>query len=239
MTLTARDRLIVALDLPTVTEARTLTGALGDTVQVYKIGYQLFPVGGYEFARQLVDEGRDVFLDLKLLDIGKTVERGVASLRHIGARFLTVHADPDAIKGACAGRGDGLRILAVTVLTSWDRTTLTTHGYDIPVDKLVLRRAEIAAENGADGVIASAREARLIRERFDDRLEIVTPGIRPKGASADDQKRIVTPGMAIADGADRLVLGRPIVAAPDPVAAANAISAEIANAVGGTIPPAG
>ncbi|MBB4657976.1 orotidine-5'-phosphate decarboxylase [Parvularcula dongshanensis] len=221
-------RLIVALDLPSVEEAETLIALLADAVSVYKVGYQLLPLGGYELARRLHARGKGVFVDAKLLDIGATVERGVRSIARNGADMVTVHADPDTIEGAAQGRGDAaLDILAVTVLTSWDGEALRAHGIEGSVLDLVLRRAEMAAVHGADGVIASAGEARAIRERFGDTLKIVTPGIRPKGAAADDQKRITTPAEAIAAGADRLVVGRPIVQAADPVGAARDIVAEI------------
>ncbi len=225
------DRLIVALDLPSGAEAETLIALLGERVSWFKIGYQLLPLGGYEMARRLHARGKRVFVDAKLLDIGATVERGTRSIAQNGADMLTVHADPDTIRGAVAGRGDaGLEIFVVTVLTSWDQKSLSAHGIDTPLETLVLRRAEMAAELGAHGVIASAEEARAIRERFGDRLRIVTPGIRPRGAAADDQKRIVTPEDAIRAGADRLVVGRPIVKAPAPAEAAGAILAEIASA---------
>lgn len=227
------ERLIVALDLPSLAEAETTVALLGDHVAAYKIGYQLLPVGGYELARRLHARGKRVFMDVKLLDIGATVERGVRSIAANGADMLTVHADPDTVAGAVQGRGDeAIDILAVTVLTSWDQATLSAHGIDTPVERLVLKRAEIAAEAGADGVIASAEEAAAIRERFGDRLKIVTPGIRPTGAEAHDQKRVTTPAMAIHRGADALVVGRPIVQAQSPVAEAVKIVNEIA-AVGG------
>ena len=233
MTLSPTDRLLVALDLPSVAEAETLVALLGEHVTSYKIGYQLLPVGGYDLARRLHARGKRVFLDAKLYDIGATVERGVRSIAENGAAMLTVHADPDTIKGAVAGRGDGpaLDILAVTVLTSWNEATLRAHGLGGDVESLVLRRADLAAEHGADGVIASAEEARAIRARFGDRLKIVTPGIRPIGADHDDQKRVTTPAMAIHAGADALVVGRPIVRADSPVAAAVGIVNEIAAVV--------
>lgn len=227
---TYKDRLIVALDLPSLAEAETLVALLGEHVSAYKIGYQLLPLGGYELARRLHARGKRVFMDVKLLDIGATVERGVRSIAQNGADMLTVHADPDTVRGAAQGKGDAaIDILAVTVLTSWDANTLAAHGIDTAVEDLVLRRAEIAAEHGADGVIASAREAEAIRARFGDRLKIVTPGIRPTGMDTNDQKRVVTPAMAIHQGADALVVGRPIVAADDPVAEAVKIVNEIAS----------
>lgn len=226
---THTDRLIVALDLPSLGEAETIVALLGEHVSAYKIGYQLLPLGGYEMARRLHARGKRVFMDVKLLDIGATVERGVRSIAANGADMLTVHTDPDTIKGAVEGRGGAaLDILAVTVLTSWDQATLGAHGIDTPVADLALRRAEMAARHGADGVIASAEEAEAIRARFGDALKIVTPGIRPTGAAADDQKRVTTPAMAIHRGADALVVGRPIVRARSPVAEALKIVNEIA-----------
>ncbi len=224
----ADDRLIVALDLPTVAAAEEIVAQLGSEGSFYKIGYQLAPVGGFELARDLSGRGKRIFLDLKLHDIGATVEKGVASVCRLGADFLTVHSEPDVLSGAVAGRGDDprLKILAVTVLTSLDQGALARSGIAMKLEDLVLKRAELAAEAGADGVIASAREAAAIRKRFGERLKIVTPGVRPAGASADDQKRVATPRAAIGV-ADYLVVGRPIVAASDPVAAARAIVSEM------------
>ena len=229
--MTPEDRLIIALDLPTVDAAQEAIDAIGPAGSFYKIGYQLMPVGGLQLAERLSEAGKKIFLDLKFHDIGATVERGVKSVRKLGGDFLTVHAEPDVLKGAVDGRGDDprLQILAVTVLTSLDQASLTRMGVDMALKDLVLKRAEFAAEAGADGVVASAREAAAIKTRFDDALTIVTPGVRPAGASADDQKRIVTPAAAIAAGADHLVIGRPIVGAPDPRAAAAAIVREIAD----------
>lgn len=229
--MTADDRLIIALDVPSLSEANGIVQSIGDAGSFYKIGYQLFPIGGYDLATRLSHNGKKVFLDLKLLDIGATVERGVKSLAGVNADLLTVHADPDTIKGALAGRSDErLKIHAVTVLTSWDQKTLDVHGIPGSVMDLVLKRAEIAANCGADGIIASAQEAAAIKARFGTDLSIVTPGIRPKGAASDDQKRIVTPRDALHAGADRLVVGRPITKADDPAAAAKAILREIAEA---------
>ncbi|WOI53358.1 orotidine-5'-phosphate decarboxylase [Parvularcula sp. LCG005] len=226
--MTPSDRLIIALDVPSIDEAASIVDRIGEAGHFYKIGYQLFPLGGYDLARSLVAAGRKVFIDAKLLDIGATVERGVKSLTSIGATVLTVHSDPDTIKGAVAGRGDsGLGIFAVTVLTSWDQATVARHGLPFDVLDLVLHRAEIAAEAGADGVIASAAEAQAIKARFGEQLKIITPGIRPSGAAVDDQKRVITPRDAVAAGADHLVVGRPIIRAEDPAAAARAILADL------------
>jgi len=226
------DRLILALDVPTTDDAARAIDAAGEAAGVFKIGYQLMPVGGIDLARRLSESGRKVFLDFKFHDIGATVERGVRSVVRLGAEFLTVHAEEDVVKGAVAGRGDDarLKILAVTVLTSLDEAALRRSGVSTPLADLVLKRAECAAEAGADGVIASAQEAARIKARFGNRLTVVTPGVRPAGASLDDQARIATPAEAIAAGADYLVVGRPILAAADPGAAARAIAAEIAAA---------
>ena len=226
------DTLITALDLPTVGEAEQLIKAIGEACGFYKIGYQLMPIGGLDLARRLSLAGKKVFLDFKFHDIGATVEKGVNSVRALGGDFLTVHAEPDVMKAAVAGRGDDtrLKILAVTVLTSLGQSDLTRAGIDMPIDALVLRRAEFAAEAGVDGVVASAREAAAIRDRFGDVLTIVTPGVRPAGAPQNDQTRVASPAEAIAAGADHLVIGRPISAAKDPAAAAQAIQREIESA---------
>ncbi|MEO1658001.1 MAG: orotidine-5'-phosphate decarboxylase [Pseudomonadota bacterium] len=223
------DTIITALDLPTVAEAEALTERMGEAGTFYKIGYQLFPIGGYDLVRGLSEQGKKTFIDAKLLDIGVTVEKGVRSLVTLGADFLTVHADTDAINGAVQGRGDDhrLKILAVTVLTSWDEAVIKEHGLPGPAQELVLRRAEIAKKAGADGVIASPQEAKAIRAQFGRDFLIVTPGIRPAGAAKDDQKRAATPRAALDAGADHLVIGRPITAALDPVAALHALNAEI------------
>ena len=231
--MTPEERLIIALDLPTVDRAQAAIDSVGAAGAFYKIGYQLMPIGGLQLAERLSAAGKKVFLDFKFHDIGATVERGVASVAKLGGDFLTVHAEPDVLKGAVEGRGDDkrLKILAVTVLTSLDQASLARTGIDVPLEDLVLKRAGFAAEAGVDGVVASAREARAIKARFGDDLAVVTPGVRPAGASADDQKRVVTPGDAIRAGADYLVVGRPIVSAPDPRESASAIAREIAAAM--------
>ncbi|MEO1136208.1 MAG: orotidine-5'-phosphate decarboxylase [Pseudomonadota bacterium] len=229
--MTPKDRLIIALDLPSVQQAQDAIAAIGDEGVFYKIGYQLMPIGGLDLAERLSKAGKKVFLDFKFHDIGATVERGAASVAKLGGDFLTVHAEPDVLKGAVAGRGDDtrLKILAVTVLTSLDQASLGKMGIDMALPDLVLKRAEFAAEAGADGVVASAHEAAAIKARFGDALTIVTPGVRPAGAGADDQKRIVTPKQAIQAGASHLVVGRPILNAPDPKAAAKLIIEEIST----------
>jgi len=233
VSLDPRERLIVALDLPSVAEAEALVVRLGETVSFYKIGYQLAFAGGIDFARVLASAGKQIFLDLKLHDIGNTVARGVESVARLGASFVTVHAYPQTMHAAVDARaGSGLRLLAVTVLTSYDDADLAAAGYDFTVAELAAERAAQARDIGIDGLVCSGEEAAALRAIVGRRMVLVTPGIRPAGAEAGDQKRIMTPAAAIAAGADHLVVGRPIAAAADPKAAAEAIVAEIKNAAG-------
>ncbi len=228
MSLDANERLIVALDLPSVEAAEILVTRLGDTVGFYKIGYQLAFAGGLPFAAGLIAAGKQVFLDLKLHDIGNTVAKGVESVAKIGATFLTVHAYPQTMKAAVEGKqGSKLRILAVTVLTSYDDADLAAAGYDMSVSELAAARAAQARDTGVDGLVCSAEEVANLRCIVGAGMALVTPGIRPAGSASGDQKRIMTPGKAIATGADYIVVGRPIVEARDPKAAADAIIAEI------------
>src|SRR3954468_23307165 len=207
-----RDRLIVALDLPHVDAAEAMIARLGDTVTFYKIGYQLAYAGGLPLARQLVDGGKKGVLDLELHDIGNTVARGVESVARLGATFLTVHAYPQTMKAAVEGRGSsGLKILAVTVLTSYDDGDLHAAGYRLAVTDLVEARAQQAQVLGVDGLVCSPEEAVALRKLVGHQMNLVTPGIRPTGAATGDQKRIMTPARAIAAGADYLVVGRPIL----------------------------
>jgi len=227
-----RDRLIIGLDVPSVEEARALVDRIGDAGTFYKIGYQLAYAGGFELARELIDQGKKVFLDLKLHDIGNTVEAGVRSVARLGATLLTVHAYPQTMRAAVAGKaGSSLKILAVTVLTSYDDSDLVEAGYaPIPAAELVARRAAQARDIGVDGIVCAASEAERVRAILGPDRLIVTPGIRPAGAEAGDQKRVVTPADAIRAGATHLVVARPIVKAADPRAAAEAILAEITQA---------
>jgi orotidine-5'-phosphate decarboxylase len=226
-----RERLIVALDVASVAEAEALVARLGETVSFYKIGYQLAFAGGIDFARVLAGAGKRVFLDLKLHDIGNTVARGVESVARLGVSFLTVHAYPQTMHAAVDGRkGSALRLLAVTVLTSYDDADLAAAGYDFTVSELVGERAAQARDVGIDGLVCSGEEAAMLRPVVGAGMVLVTPGIRPAGAAAGDQKRVMTPSAAIGAGADHLVIGRPIVAASDPKAAAEAIVAEIDRA---------
>jgi orotidine-5'-phosphate decarboxylase len=224
-----RERLIVALDVSSVEAAQALVTRLGDAVSFYKIGYQLAFAGGLDYTQTLIGAGKRVFIDLKLHDIGNTVAQGVKSVARLGATFLTVHAYAETMKAAVDARQGDLRILAVTVLTSYNDQDLKTAGYDTTVRDLVARRAGQARDIGVDGLVCSPEEAATVRAIVGTKLALVTPGIRPVGAAAGDQKRIATPAAAIAAGADYLVVGRPIIAAPDPQAAAQAIVAEIAQ----------
>ena len=231
MTLDARERLIVALDLPSVKAAENMVAKLGETVGFYKIGYQLAFAGGLPFAAGLIAAGKQVFLDFKLHDIGNTVQKGVESVAQLGATFLTVHAYPQTMKAAVEGKtGSTMRILAVTVLTSYDDADLAAAGYDLSVGELAAARAAQARDTGVDGLICSAEEAANLRGIVGPGMVLVTPGIRLTGSATGDQKRIMTPAKAIDAGADYLVVGRPIVEAGNPKAAADAIVAEIAQA---------
>lgn len=226
-----RERLIAALDLPSAAEARALTERLGDAVCFYKIGLELFSAGGcFELLAWLRGRGGKVFLDLKLYDIPETVRRAVANLRSSGAAFLTVHAERSIMEAAAKEKGS-LQLLGVTVLTSFDRTNLAAMGYAGSVEDLVLQRARAALESGCDGVIASGLEAPRIKAEFGARLLVVTPGVRPAGAAAADQKRTVDVAQAFASGADYIVVGRAIRDAADPRAAAQSIQNAIASAV--------
>jgi orotidine-5'-phosphate decarboxylase len=228
----ANDKLIVALDLPSYDDARALINRLGDTVTFYKIGLELLFSDGLSLARELKHEGKRVFLDLKFLDIGNTVERAVASAAALGVDFLTVHGhDTKTLKAALRGRaGSDLKLLAVTVLTSLDQLDLEEQGLSTTAGALVLSRARLAQNAGIDGVIASGQEAAAIRAKTGPNFLIVTPGIRLPGGDKGDQTRITTPEEALRDGANHLVVGRPINAAKDPKAAAEAFLARIAEA---------
>jgi len=230
--MTADDRLIVALDVPHAVAALELTGRIGDAASFYKIGLGMLTGGGLALANELKQEhGKRIFLDMKLFDIGATVEAAVRGLSQFDLDFLTVHGDPQVVRAAAEGkRGRDMKILAVTVLTSLDRGDLDANLIR-PGDirDITLERAARALEAGADGVIASPQEAALIRALPEAAGKlIVTPGVRPTGAGAGDQKRIATPGQAIADGADHIVVGRPVWQAADPRAAVQAITAELA-----------
>ncbi|HEY8594136.1 MAG TPA: orotidine-5'-phosphate decarboxylase [Devosiaceae bacterium] len=219
------DRLIVALDYSTRGEAEMLVDLLGDKVSFYKIGYQLAYGGdGLAFGRELVAAGKKVFFDLKLFDIENTVEKGVAAIAGTGATFLTIHGYPKVMGAALRGAaGSNLRILAVTVLTSYDDEDMMNAGYDRDVAGIVGLRAHQAKLAGLGGIVCSPYEAPMVRQLIGDKMAVVTPGIRPAGSELGDQKRVASPSEAIADGASHIVVGRPITAAADPAAAAEAI----------------
>jgi len=227
--LSSRDRLIVALDVPTVVAARDLVARLGPAASCYKIGLELVMEGGIEFARELAHSGKAVFLDMKLLDIGHTVERAVANLTDKGLSFLTVHGhDFKTLNAAVKGRADAsLKLLAVTVLTNLDEADVRQQGVSISPAELVLHRTRLALEAGFDGVVASPQEASAVRALAGPRFLIVTPGVRLAGAGPDDQSRIATPAVAILAGANYIVVGRPITQAADPKKAAEAIVRDI------------
>lgn len=229
----ASERLIVALDVNAPDAARDLISKIGEQAGVWKIGLELLFAGGAELARELSGQGAKVFVDAKLLDIPHTIERATANIASMGAAFLTVHGhDMKTMEAAMKGRGSSaLKLLAVTVLTSLDKADLEQQGSIMTPGELVLHRANLRREAGFDGVIASGHEAAAIREAAGDDFLIITPGIRPAGAEAGDQARVMTPAKAIAAGADYLVVGRPITRAADPAAAARAIVEEIERAI--------
>jgi orotidine-5'-phosphate decarboxylase len=229
--MTARGALIVALDVETVEEARRLIVRLGDSVSFYKIGLELAFAGGIGLAGELKRAGKRVFLDVKLHDIGATVERATRQIARLGVDFLTVHAFEQTLRAARAGAGaGGPKILGVTVMTSYDDADLAAAGYADGVEALVAQRARLAHDVGIDGLILSPLELSQIRGVVGPNMLLVTPGVRPEGSALGDQKRVMTPGEAIAAGADHLVVGRPITRAADPRAAAEAIVEEIAAA---------
>lgn len=226
----ADDRLIVALDVPTLAQAERLIARLGDAVSFYKIGYQLAFAGGLDLARELKAGGKSVFLDMKLLDIDNTIARGVENVARLGVDMLTLHAYPKAMRAAVeAARGSQLCLLGVTVLTSMDGADLVEAGYGEDPAALVLRRALQARDAGMGGIVCSAAEALAVRAAVGPEMRIVTPGIRPKEAERGDQKRVMTPADALMAGATHLVVGRPVTSSRDPVAAAAAIIAEMAQ----------
>lgn len=226
-----RDRLIVGLDVASLEEADAMVARLGDAVTFYKIGFELAVAGGLTLAERLARSGKKVFVDLKLHDIGQTVEKATRQVARLGATFLTVHAYPQTLRAAAEGRGDsGLKILGVTVLTSWDADDVAEAGFAIGPEALVEKRVGHARAAGVDGVICAPTDLASVRRVAPSPFLAVTPGVRPAGAALGDQKRVATPGEAIRAGADFLVVARPVVAAADPRAAAEAIVREITAA---------
>lgn len=228
----ARDRLIVGLDVPTLKEAEAIVSTLGDDVSFYKIGYQLLFAGGMSFARELVESEKQVFLDMKLLDIDNTVASGVENIVRMGVSMLTLHAYPKAMRAAVkAAAGSKLTLLGVTVLTSMDDADLREAGYADSAETLVAKRAAQARAAGMGGVVCSPEESARVRDILGPGMAIVTPGIRPAGSDHGDQKRVMTPADALKAGSTHLVVGRPVVKAPDPLIAARAILDEMTAAL--------
>jgi len=225
-----KERLIVGLDMPAAAEARALVNTLGDTACFYKIGFQLVLAGGLDFAKELIAEGKKVFLDMKLLDIDNTIAKATENATKLGVSMLTLHAYPKAMRAAvAAAKGSPLCLLGVTVLTSMDERDLIEAGYHHTPESLVLLRAEQAKQAGMGGLVASAAEAAALRKIIGSDMALVTPGIRLANSAAGDQKRVMTPQKAIAAGASHLVIGRPIIQAENPKAAAEAILADMAQ----------
>ena len=222
-------QLIVALDVSSRGRAEEIVSLLGDAVDFYKIGYQCFyGADGFALGKDLLKAGKKVFFDLKLLDIDNTVEQGVAAIAESGATMLTVHAYPQCMRAAMRGAaGSDLCVLGVSVLTSMDDADVAEAGFARDTAGLVALRAQQARDAGIGGLVASAHEAEMVRTIVGPKMAIVTPGIRPAGAALGDQKRAMTPGEALAAGATHLVVGRPVVAAADPAAAARAILADM------------
>lgn len=229
---TTKDRLIVALDMPSAEEAQRLVAKLDDAVTFYKVGLELLFAGGLDLADSLKSQGKRVFLDMKLLDIGNTVERAVSNARELGVDFLTVHGqDLKTLRAAVAGRGSSsLKLLAVTVMTNLTEEDLKQQGSRFSPSELVLHRARLAHEAGFDGAIASGQEAAAIRAATSPDFLIVTPGIRLAGSTTDDQERVMTPEHAIGAGADHIVVGRPITQADNPIQAAETFHHHIRQA---------
>ncbi len=223
-----QNNIIVALDVESAGEARALVAQLGNQVNFYKVGMELYAAAGMDFVRELAGQGKDVFLDLKLYDIPETVKRAVAQVAKTGVRFLTIHAVPSAMRAAVEGRGDSaLKLLAVTVLTSFGPEDMEELNFQGAVSDLVERRARRAMEIGMDGIVASPLEVSAVRRIAGPNAILVIPGIRSAGADRGDQKRVATPAEAMAAGADYLVMGRQITRAADPAAEAGRVLAEI------------
>lgn len=229
--MTTHDPVIVALDLESAADADRLVASLGDSAGFYKVGMELYAAAGMDYVRRLTDLGKRVFLDMKYYDIGETVRRATAVAARSGAEFLTIHAVGQVMRAAIEGRADSnLKLLAVTVLTSFDQSDVRELGYECTVADLVRRRVHLAIETGVDGLIGSPVEARTIRAQAGPKAILVTPGVRSRGASVGDQKRVATPAEAVRDGADYVVIGRQVTRAADPRAALDAIHSELQEA---------
>jgi orotidine-5'-phosphate decarboxylase len=227
-------RIILALDLPSEEEALALVDRLGGAVSFYKVGLELYAAAGMPFVRKLLGRGKQVFLDLKFYDIGETVKRAVAAVARSGVSLLTVHGSGAVMRAAVEGRGDsGLKLLAVTVLTSFDEEDLRDLGYPCSVTALVELRVRKAMQSGIDGVVCSPLEVARVRAIAGREAILVTPGVRSAGSDTGDQKRVATPAQAIRDGASHLVIGRQVTRAADPVAAVSALAAELGTTLSG------
>ena len=229
-----QNRIIVALDVDSAAEARTLVARLGTQIGFYKVGMELYAAAGMDYVRELLDRGKDVFLDQKYYDIGETVKRAVRVAAHSGVRFLTVHGSSQVMRAAVEGRGDaGTKLLAVTVLTSFDQQDLADMGYECSISDLVSLRVRKARDAGMDGLVCSPLEAATVRAEAGAEAILVTPGVRSGGAAKGDQKRVATPAEAIRDGADFVVMGRQITRAADPAVEAARVAEEIAESLVG------
>ena len=223
-----RSPIIIALDVESASEARSLVRALGESAGFYKVGMELYASAGMDFVRELLAQGKHVFLDLKLYDIGETVRRTVAQVAKAGVNMLTVHAVGQVMRAAVQGKGDSqVKLLAVTVLTSFDQSDLTELGYSCTANELVTMRVRTAVESRVDGIVCSPLEVRAVREMVGPSVTLVTPGVRSAGAAQGDQKRVATPAEALAAGANYLVIGRQVTRAADPAAALAQVRAEI------------
>jgi orotidine-5'-phosphate decarboxylase len=228
------NRMIVALDVDSADAARRLVARLDAHINFYKVGMELYAAAGMDMVRELVDQGKDVFLDMKYFDIGETVRRAVRVASRSGARFLTVHGSSQVMRAAREGRGDSaMKILAVTVLTSFNQDDLTDMGYDRAMPGIISLRVSKAMEAGMDGLVCSPLDAAAVRAQAGSQAIIVTPGVRSGGAARGDQKRVATPAEAIANGASYVVIGRQITRAADPAAEAERVAEEIAAPVAG------
>lgn len=222
------DPVIIALDFESAAEADSLVNSLGDSAGFYKVGMELYAAAGMDYVRSLTDRGKRVFLDMKYYDIGETVRRAVAVAARSGATFLTIHSVGQVMRAALEGRGDSpMKLIAVTVLTSFDQSDIREAGYDMAIADLVAQRVRLAMECRMDGLVASPLEARAIRNLTGSGALLITPGVRSRGAATGDQKRVATPAEAVRDGADYLVIGRQVSRAADPRAALAAIHAEL------------
>ncbi len=222
------DPVIVALDFDSARVADNLVASLGESQSFYKVGMELYAATGMDYVRGLVDRGKRVFLDMKYYDIGETVKRAVAVAAHSGAEFLTIHGVGQVMRAAIEGRGDSaMKLLAVTVLTSFDQQDVRELGYDCALADLVGQRVRLAMHAGVDGIVGSPVEARAIRAEAGPAAILVTPGVRSRGVAAGDQKRVATPAEAVRDGADYVVVGREVTRSADPPAALAAIHAEL------------